>query len=164
MQLFADAWNNPHFTRYEIPGVDLNRVLAKEYGLVIEQIHLDHLRQVATSIEAGQYPDRNGKIHHRGEGQPIFHIVHSVAGSEKQLRNQWFIVHETEKPEPLRIVPFEEMARRHRLPRYLEVYIQRHLGIKLSRNDSSEPRRQPSRGCHLRHNELNYFPSLEANC
>lgn len=108
-----------------------------EYGLVLEQVHVDPTQQKVTFIGAAELPDRDGNLLRAGTRQPLFHVVHSVGGDESRPLNRWRIVHLTDRPEPQLAERFTRMANDVWLPEFIEIYIRNDLNIKLTRRDLS---------------------------
>jgi hypothetical protein len=193
-KIFRQAWDDPAATRYELPAVDVNQVLADRYelgeplvftrtmlwdmesrkarrpdlyipyvvepgsadswgegdvfvrksmqrqwldpdtyGLVLEQTRLDHTNQIVTFIGAAEHRGRDGEPLRAGTGQPIFHVEHSVGGTENQPLNLWRIVHLTDAPDSRLITTFDRLATIPWLPEFIEIYIRDVLGIALNR-------------------------------
>jgi hypothetical protein len=192
---FAEAWDDPRNTRYVMPPIDVNAVLAAEYrtgepvaftrdmvwdvevrkarrpgryipwvvaegsddawggedvfvrrsrqrlwlepdryGLVLEQTHLDHERQVVTFIGAAELPAPDGTLLRAGTGQPIFHVEHGVAGPPDRPLNTWRIVLLTDEPDPRLVEVFTRFAARPGLPEFFEVYLREDRGINVERS------------------------------
>jgi hypothetical protein len=108
-----------------------------EYGLVLEQVHLDHTQQKVTFIGAAELPDPNRSILRAGARQPLFHVEHSVDGDESRPLNRWRIVHLTDRPERKLVERFARMASDVWLPEFIEIYIRSEPNIKLTRRDIS---------------------------
>lgn len=104
-----------------------------EYGTVLERVHLNHREQKATFIGASALTDPDGRHVRAGTGQPIFHVEHSVGGSETEPLNRWRIVHLTHGVDGRVLEPFSGMAQEVWLPEYVEIYIRRDLDTGLSR-------------------------------
>jgi hypothetical protein len=103
------------------------------YETIIEHVRLDHAGQRAFFVGAAHYTAPDGREFVAGTGQPLFHVEHSVGGSARQPLNLWRIVHLTEQPDPALTAVFDEMARDRHLRVFVEVYIERDLGRKVSR-------------------------------
>ena len=106
-----------------------------EHGLVLEQVFLNPERQSATFIGAAELFDGDGNLLRAGEGQPLFHVEHSVDGGEFQPRNLWRIVYLTDRPEQKLIERFT-LAKDVWLREFVEIYIRRDLKIELARRES----------------------------
>lgn len=193
-KVFQQAWEDPAATRYVLPDLDVNAVLAEHYelaepvtltrtmvwdmetrkarrpdlyipyvvaegsadawgegdvfvrksmqrlwlepqtyGLVLEQTRLDHANQIVTFIGAAEHPGPDGELLVAGTGQPIFHVEHSVGGTETQPLNRWRIVHLTEAPDSRFADVFDRIAADPYLPGYVEVYIRDVLNTGLAR-------------------------------
>ena len=104
-------------------------------GLVLEQVFLDPARQSATFIGAAELLDGEGNLLRAGQGQPLFHVEHSVDGGEFQPLNLWRIVYLTDRPEP-RLIERFTLAKEVWLREFVEIYIRRDLKIELTRRES----------------------------
>ena len=104
-----------------------------QYGLVLEQVHLDHSQQKVTFIGAAELPDPDGNILRAGVEQPLFHVVHGGSGEESRPENAWSIVHLTDGPDNKLVERFESMANEVWLPEFIEIYIRTNLNIELTR-------------------------------
>jgi len=107
----------------------------EEYGLVLEQVHLNPTQQKVTFIGATELPDRDRKLLLAGGRQPLFHVEHSVGGDESRPLNRWRIVHLTDSPDHRLAERFTLMAKDVWLPEFIEIYIRSDLNIKLTRRD-----------------------------
>ena len=105
-----------------------------ERGLVLEQVFLNPARQSATFIGAAELLDRDGNLLRAGEGQPLFHVEHSVDGGELRPLNRWRIVYLTDRPEQKLIERFTR-ANDMWLREFVEIYIRRDLRIELTRKN-----------------------------
>jgi len=106
-----------------------------EYGTVLEQVYLNHQEQKATFIGASSVTDAAGHQVRAGTGQPIFHVEHSVGGSESRPLNRWRIVHLTRTVDDRLLDVFSSMAQAVWLPEYIEIYIRRDLDMELIRRE-----------------------------
>ena len=106
-----------------------------EHGLVLEQVFLNPARQSATFIGAAELLDGDGNLLRAGEGQPLFHVEHSVDGGESRPLNLWRIVYLTDRPEA-RLVERFTLAKEVWLREFVEIYIRRDLKIELTRRES----------------------------
>ena len=105
-----------------------------ERGLVLEQVFLNPARQGATFIGAAELLDNDGNLLRAGEGQPLFHVEHSVDGGEFRPLNRWRIVYLTDRPEQ-RLIERFTLAKDVWLREFVEIYIRRDLGIELTRRN-----------------------------
>ena len=103
-----------------------------ERGLVLEQVFLNPARQSATFIGAAELLDRDGNLLRAGEGQPLFHVEHSVDGGEFRPLNRWRIVYLTDRSEQKLIERFT-LEKDVWLREFVEIYIRRDLRIELTR-------------------------------
>lgn len=122
--------------------VDFVRVTAQRlwlepdtYGTVIERVRLDHERRRAFFIGLSSFETPDGRTLRAGTGQPIFHVEHSVAGTEERPLNTWRIVHLTDTVDPAMTAFFEAMARDVHLRIFNEVYLREVVGLGLRRRD-----------------------------
>ncbi len=72
-------WLNPH-----------------HYELILERAFLNHDEQKVTFLGVPELTDADGTPLPAGTGQPLFHVEHSVGGTELQPTNRWRIVHLTD--------------------------------------------------------------------
>jgi len=103
------------------------------YQLILERAFLNHREQKITFLGVPQLTGPDGTPLHAGTGQPLFHVEHSVGGSEYQPLNQWRIVHLTEAIDERLTAVFEHMAASPWLAEHTEIYIRHDLGIQLTR-------------------------------
>jgi hypothetical protein len=106
------------------------------YELILERAFLNHAEQKVTFLGVPELADAGGTLLRAGTGQPLFHVEHSVGGTESQPLNRWRIVHLTDAPDERLIAVFEHMAASPWLAEYTEIYIRDNLGIQLTRNPS----------------------------
>ena len=104
-----------------------------EYGLVLEQTHLDRRAQKATFIGAAGLAGPDGKPLHAGPRQALFHVEHSAGGKPDRPVSRWRIVHLTTQPDPALSQVFTHLAASAWLPEYVEIYIRDDLRIPLRR-------------------------------
>ena len=103
-----------------------------ERGLVLEQVFLNPAKQGATFIGAAKLLDKDGHELRAGERQPVFHVEHSVDGTESRPLNRWRIVHLTASPSRKLVERFT-LASKVWLREFVEIYIRNDLGIDLTR-------------------------------
>jgi len=108
-----------------------------EHGTVLERVHLNHREQRVTFIGASAVTDADGHQVRAGTGQPVFHVEHSVGGSETWPLNSWRIVHLTPAVDDRLLEVFTGLAQDVWLPEYIEIYIRRDLDMELSRREPS---------------------------
>ena len=77
--------------------------------------------------------DADGTPLRAGTGQPLFHVEHSVGGTEQQPANRWRIVHLTDAADDRLAERFQHMAKDPWLAEHTEIYIRHNLGIELTR-------------------------------
>jgi len=105
----------------------------EEYGLVLEQTHLDHQAQKVTFIGTAELAGPFGEPLHATARQPLFHVEHSVGGAPGRPVSHWRIVHLTRQPDPALSQLFSRLAAGPWLPEYIEIYIRDDLHIRLDR-------------------------------
>jgi hypothetical protein len=197
---FARAWDTPGHTRYQLPDLDVNEVLAaryttgkpltvtrgmlwdmevrkaahpgtyipfvvragsdrswnrhdgdggeyldrcsmqrlwlgpERYELILERAFLNHHQQKVTFLGVPELAAADGTLLRAGTGQPLFHVEHSVGGTEVHPLNRWRIVHLTDAPDQRLMAVFQHMATSPWLAGHTEIYIRDNLGIELARN------------------------------
>ncbi|MFC9299328.1 hypothetical protein ACFTWH_30365 [Streptomyces sp. NPDC057011] len=104
-----------------------------EYGLVLEEVSLNHERQLVTFIGRAEFPDTQGNTLIADTGQPLFHVQHGVAGTDERPTNTWRIVVLTDGVDERIEKVFAAMADEVWLPGFLENYVRDVLGIVLTR-------------------------------
>lgn len=107
------------------------------YELILERAFLNHREQKITFLGVPELTGPDGTPLHAGTGQPLFHVEHSVGGSESQPLNQWRIVHLTEAIDDRLTAVFEHMAASPWIAEHTEIYIRHDLGIQLTRKPAS---------------------------
>ena len=107
-----------------------------KHGLVLERVYLNPGQQRVTFIGMAELLGRDGNPLRAGVGQPLFHVEHSVDGSESRPLNLWRIVYLTDGPSQQLIERFTR-AKDVWLREFVEIYIRRDLKIALSRRELS---------------------------
>jgi hypothetical protein len=107
-----------------------------EYGRVLEQVHLDHPNQKVTFIGSAQLEGPDGEVVRAGQRQPLFYVEHSVAGDQEQPLSMWRTVHITDAPDERVIEAFTQFSKSPWLDEFVETYLQKDLGVRLTRRDS----------------------------
>lgn len=100
---------------------------------MIEHVHLDHDNHRAFFIGAPRFTTPDGRQLVAGTAQPLFHVEHSVSGTEQRPLNHWRIVHLTTTPDPAMIAYFAAMAQDPYLRIFHEVYLRNDVGLDLVR-------------------------------
>ncbi|KAM0259651.1 hypothetical protein ACHAQJ_003230 [Trichoderma viride] len=103
-----------------------------KYNTVIEQVFLDHDKEKAFFIGVQEVEGPDGHKIIAGT-QPLFHVEHSVAGTENEPLNNWRVVHLDKDEEGKLKEIFKNMAASPYLREFNEVYIREDLGKKLDR-------------------------------
>lgn len=106
-----------------------------EYGVVLEPVCTNTTQQKVTFIGVPELIDQDSNQLRAGNGQPLFHVEHSVSGEESQPLNRWRIVHLTDKPDQKLIERFTLMANDKWLPEFIEIYFRKVLNIELTRRE-----------------------------
>jgi hypothetical protein len=109
----------------------------QRHELILERAFLNHREQKVTFLGVPQLTDADGTLLRAGTGQPLFHVEHSVGGTESQPLNRWRIVHLTDAPDQQLIAVFQQMAASPWLAEHTEIYIRDILGIQLTRRPPS---------------------------
>jgi hypothetical protein len=193
---YREAWNNLSHTRFELPPVNVNKVLKDRYvvapdkritrsmiwdmetkkawdplsyipyvvsearswgrntlqdgsnrfcrsslqrgwitserGRVLEDVFVNPARQAIFFLGREQMSEEDGNQLEASKFQPIFHVEHSVGGSEDEPLNLWSIVLLTPKLDARYLAPFEQMVSAGLLPGFIEIYMQNDLGMRLT--------------------------------
>jgi hypothetical protein len=193
---YREAWNNPSYTRFELPPVNVNKVLKDRYwvspnkritrsmiwdmeskkawdplsyipyvvsearswgrnklqdgsnrfcrsslqcgwitpekGWVLEDVFVSPAKQAIFFFGRERMSGEDGNELQATKFQPIFHVAHGVGGSEDEPLNLWSIVLLTPEPDVRYLAPFEQMVSAGLLPGFIEIYIQRDLGMRLA--------------------------------
>ncbi|MEM7390888.1 MAG: hypothetical protein AAF492_00965 [Verrucomicrobiota bacterium] len=94
------------------------------YGTVIEACYVNHSSRRVTFIGLPEVEDDMGRTLIASPGQPLFHVVHGVSGSEDAPLNTWRIVHLAKDEHGEISKRFERMSQAGGLPEYVERYIE----------------------------------------
>jgi hypothetical protein len=105
----------------------------EQFVTVIEHVRLDHANRRAFFVGAERFETPDGRILTAGQGQPIFHVEHSVAGPEDDPLNLWRIVHLTDAPDEQLATAFEDLAKDPYLRVFVEVHLRQVLGREFTR-------------------------------
>ncbi|GAA3436334.1 hypothetical protein [Kutzneria kofuensis] len=103
------------------------------FGTIIEHVRLDHDNQRAFFVGAADFVTPDGDTRTATTDQPIFHVEHSVAGAEDRPLNRWRIVLLTEHVDQRLLDVFTTMAQDPYLRVFIEVYLQKDLGVSFRR-------------------------------
>src|SRR6266571_2765533 len=128
---FARAWDTPGHTRCRLPDTDVNLVLAARYATGEPLTFTRGMLWDMETRKAARPGTYIPFVVRAGSGQPLFHVEHSVGGTELQPLNRWRIVHLTDALDERLIEGFERMARNPWLAEHAEIYIRDNLGIEL---------------------------------
>jgi hypothetical protein len=101
----------------------------EHYTTVIEHVRLDHQNRRAFFLGIGHFETPDGRALTAGTEQPLFHVEHSVGGTEEDPLNLWRIVHLTDTPDRSLAAAFDQLAE----DRYLRIFIEVHLRDDLGR-------------------------------
>ncbi|MGI5501387.1 hypothetical protein [Lentzea sp. CA-135723] len=100
---------------------------------IIEHVRLDHERRRAFFVGDERFEAPDGRVFTAGTGQPIFHVEHSVGGTETDPLNLWKIVNLTDEVDPDLVAAFDRMAKDPYLRVFVEVHLREVLGRELVR-------------------------------
>lgn len=108
------------------------------YGEVREKVYVNEEAQLVTFIGSVTLPGLQDEI---APKQPIFHVQHGVSGEEDNPINKWRIVFLTQEKDAKILEHFKKMELQQTvtLPRYIEIYLEKDLGVQLTKraNNSS---------------------------
>jgi len=113
----------------------------QRYQLILERAFLNHHEQKVIFLGAPELTGPDGTPLRAGTGQPLFHVEHSVGGTESQPLNRWRIVHLTDASDTRLLEIFAHMAASPWLAEHTEIYIRHNLGIELTRKPAQGPPR-----------------------
>ena len=102
------------------------------YGQVLEEVYLSSSEYRILALGRAELVSEDGRPVRAGGHQPLFHVEHSVGGTDTQPLNLWRIVHLTpEKDDALsqRLVT----AQAEVLRQFIAIYVEQNLGRKLTR-------------------------------
>ena len=105
--------------------------LTGKNGVVLEEVVSQPAEQRIIFLGRQQLPGPSGEQLAADTFQPLFHVEHGVGGTEKEPTNLWRVVLLAD--EPRFAEPFDSMVRAGWLPGFLEIYLQRDLGILVQR-------------------------------
>ncbi|RFU76579.1 hypothetical protein TARUN_5664 [Trichoderma arundinaceum] len=103
------------------------------FNTVIEQVLLDHDKEKAIFIGVPEVEGPDGHKIVAGTAQPLFHVEHSVTGTENEPLNIWRVVHLDKDEDGKLKEAFKKMMASPYLREFNEVYIREDLGKKLNR-------------------------------
>ncbi len=106
----------------------------QRFELILERAFINHREQKVTFLGVPELTGADGTLLRAGTGQPLFHVEHSVGGTEPRPLNRWRIVHLTEVVDDRLVEVFKHMAKNPWLAEHTEIYIRDNLGIELTRN------------------------------
>jgi hypothetical protein len=118
-----------HFVRWS----NQKAWLSEQRGRVIESVFIDHSNQKIIFLGIAETRSEDGQTISAANYQPLVHVEHTAGGSEHNPYNLWRIVFLTDSKDERYTQPFEHMASAGLLPGYLEIYIEKDLGIELMR-------------------------------
>jgi hypothetical protein len=194
---FEAAWRNVNYTRFELPALDVNKVLSERYlvspsirltrsmvwdmemkkawdpstyipyvvssghswgrhnledgcerffrssiqiawisqerGQVLEEVFINRDDRRIFFLGRTEMTTDKGERIYADDYQPLFHVEHAAGGSESEPLDIWRIVLLTESNDQRFTEPFRQMIKAGLLPGFLEIYIERDLGIALRR-------------------------------
>jgi hypothetical protein len=106
--------------------------ITPETGQVLEDVFVSPIKQTIFFLGREQMCKEDGGTFQASRFQPIFHVQHGVGGSEDEPLNLWSIVLLTPQRDPRYFAPFEQMVSAGLLPGFIEIYIQKDLGMRLT--------------------------------
>lgn len=98
---------------------------------VLEEVFIDHPARRILFLGRLRMMQASGLDLAAGTMQPLFHVEHGAGGTESEPINSWRIVFLTAAHDTSLIAPFERMVAAGRLPGFVEIYIERDLGVGL---------------------------------
>lgn len=105
-------------------------------GMVIERVTLLEKEQRALFVGLSSATDDLGRSIEASQNQPLFHVEHGVSGTdEEHPTNTWRIVHLTLQEDPELTKGLVANTRPDVLPLYITNYIEKDLGVSVSKKD-----------------------------
>ena len=102
------------------------------YGQVLEEVYLSPREYKILFLGRAELVSEDGRVLRAGGHQPLFHVEHSVGGTDTQPLNLWRIVHLTpEKDDAL--AQRQMSASAEVLRQFIAIYVEQELGRKLTR-------------------------------
>jgi NAD(P)H-dependent FMN reductase len=97
------------------------------FGQVLEEIYLSAGDHSVLGLGRAKFLGEDGAPLEAGSHQPLFHVEHAIGGTEARPLNLWRIVHlTTEQDDTLK-------AGDGWVGEFVAIYVEKHLGIKLTR-------------------------------
>jgi hypothetical protein len=103
------------------------------HGRVIEHVQLDHAGRRAFFLGAPEFRTPDGRDLQAGSEQPLFHVEHSVEGTEARPLNIWRIVLITPTFDEALAEHFRSIGADPYLRDFIEIYLRRDLQRDLHR-------------------------------
>ena len=98
---------------------------------VLEEVFIDHPARRILFMGRAAFASGTGEDIVAGTVQPLFHVEHGAGGTEEDPLNIWRIVFLTASVDQRLMAPFQRMVEAGRLPGFVEIYIERELGVRL---------------------------------
>lgn len=132
----ARSWGNsqlPGDGRHHLRSSVQKAWIHDASGVVLEEVFSDPDSRRVLFLGRDTLAAPDGEILHADGYQPLFHVEHGVGGTANDPTNCWRIVVLTREPEPQYCDYFGAMVEAGWLPGFLEIYIERDLGLALRR-------------------------------
>jgi hypothetical protein len=107
--------------------------LNDDRGRVLEEVFTDPAARRVIFLGRARITGPHGDALLTDPYQPLFHVEHSVGGTEDEPVNQWRIVVLTESADPRYAAEFAKATAGGGLPGFLEIHLARDLGVTLQR-------------------------------
>jgi hypothetical protein len=88
---------------------------------------------LSAEIDVSEAASEDGETISAADFQPLVHVEHAAGGPEHKPHNLWRIVILTASEDDRYTRPFKDTVAAGLLPGYLEIYLQKDLGLKLRR-------------------------------
>jgi hypothetical protein len=108
--------------------------ITAERGRILEDVYINNAEQDIFFIGRSQMTGKDGNTLEASQFQPLFFVEHGVGGVEEEPLNLWRIVLLTPKRDPRYEEPFEQMVGTGLLPGFVKIYIEKNLGVRLTRS------------------------------
>jgi hypothetical protein len=102
------------------------------YGQILEEVYLSPTENRILALGRPELASEDGRALRAGRHQPLFHVEHSVGGTNTQPLNLWRIVHLTPQKDDA-LAQGQVTAMAEVLRQFIAIYVGQELGRNLTR-------------------------------
>jgi hypothetical protein len=102
------------------------------YGQILEEVYLSPTENRILALGRAELVSEDGRALRAGSHQPLFHVEHSVGGTNTQPLNLWRIVHLTPQKDDA-LAQRQGTAMAEVLRQFIAIYVGKELGRNLTR-------------------------------